>query len=81
MKLYFIVVLFCICSAQLWTQPLEDGCKVSGITLVAPRDSFSTNPIVPLQNMNSKWVAVVPYGFIPQGSSEIHFGNHHQWWN
>jgi hypothetical protein len=54
--------------------------KISGMTLVAPRDSFSSNPMTDLKEINCKWVAVVPYSFTPENQAKVHFGNHHQWW-
>lgn len=54
--------------------------KLSGITLVAPRDSFSEDPILPIKEVNAQWIAVVPYSFTPANTAHVYFGNDHQWW-
>ncbi len=53
---------------------------IKGITLVAPPDEFSTDPMHPLKAINSEWVAVVPYAFSPQHSTKIYYGEGKQWW-
>ena len=53
--------------------------KMSGITLVAPRDSFSLDPMPALIDVNCEWVAVIPYAFTPPGETTVRFGQY-QWW-
>lgn len=58
----------------------QEFIPATGITLVAPRDSFVEDPFPALTEINCKWVAVVPYAFTPQNQSRVYFGNQHQWW-
>ena len=73
-------LLFCfVCFISVLNGQTLNG-KISGMTLVAPRDSFSNNPFERLQQINCQWVAVVPYAFTPSGEASVRFGNNHQWW-
>ena len=58
----------------------QTDLKIGGMTLVAPRDSFSENPFTDLIEINVDWVAVVPYAFTPQNEAKLYFDNGHQWW-
>jgi len=75
-------VLCLIC----WLLPVSLCCqaqteaKMTGITLVAPRDSFVTNPFSDIKAVNADWVALVPYAFTPRGSADLVFNSPHQWW-
>lgn len=73
-----IAILLALFSMKLCGQIVDSG--VSGITLVAPRDSFSHNPFLKMADVNAKWVAVVPYAFTPDDKPRVFFGNNHQWW-
>jgi hypothetical protein len=55
--------------------------KINGLTLVAPPDSFSSNPMVPIKAVGANWIAVVPYAFTRPGQAKVHYNSHgHQWW-
>jgi hypothetical protein len=54
--------------------------KIAGITLVAPPREYDQDPMMELKQVNANWVALVPYGFTPQGSAEVKFGSDKQWW-
>ncbi len=54
--------------------------EVEGLTLVAPRDPFRTNPMPIIQTVGADWIAVVPYGFSRSGESKVYFNNEGQWW-
>lgn len=58
----------------------QTDLKIGGMTLVAPRDSFSANPFTDLVDINVGWVAVVPYAFTPKEESRVYFENTYQWW-
>ena len=58
----------------------QEETRVSGVCLVAPRDSFAVDPMPELCRINCEWLAVVPYAFIPRDGSEVKFGNNHFWW-
>lgn len=55
--------------------------KICGLTLVAPPDPFSSNPIPAITQAGAGWIAVVPYAFTRQGQASVRYhenGNH--WW-
>lgn len=54
--------------------------KIGGITLVAPPRQFTTDPMAELVQVNSNWVALVPYAFMRNDSPEVIFGSNRQWW-
>ncbi len=60
-------------------QPLA-SVVVRGITLVAPPRPFETDPFTSLADIQSNWVAVVPYGFMQAESPEVVFDAERQWW-
>jgi hypothetical protein len=71
----FLCVLFA--SSTGYTQL---DARISGVSLVAPRDSFERNPMQDLNSVNCSWVAVIPYAFTPAKEAKVYFGNNHQWW-
>ena len=57
------------------------GSKMCGLTLVAPPEPFSENPMPAIQQAGAGWIAVVPYAFTRQGQASVRYhesGNH--WW-
>ena len=58
----------------------QTDLKIGGMTLVAPRDSFSENPFTDIVDLNVGWIAVVPYAFTPKEEARVYFENSHQWW-
>ena len=59
-------------------QPLTE--KIKGISLVAPSDTFSTDPMIPLHKIGASWVAVTPFAFSKKGEPDIHFDSKWLWW-
>lgn len=54
--------------------------KLKGVTLVAPPNEFTTNPIIPLQDIGVDFIKVVPYGFTRKGQTNVTFNASMQWW-
>jgi len=55
--------------------PLESSClqdKMCGMSLVAPKDPFQTNPMEPLCNIGVQWVACLPYAFFHKNKPTVH---------
>lgn len=55
--------------------------KMCGLTLVAPPEPFSENPIPAIKKAGAGWIAVVPYAFTRQGQASVRYhesGTH--WW-
>lgn len=53
---------------------------INGVNFVGSRNEVGIEAFTPLQSIHSEWVALVPYGFINQESSEVHFDVEWQWW-
>ncbi len=56
------------------------GQKIKGITVVAPPSEYQDNPMKPLQEINTDYIKVVPYGFSRKGETNIVFDMDRQWW-
>lgn len=54
--------------------------KMGGLTLVAPPQPFSENPMLAIQKVNADWVAIIPYGFTRKSVPKVHFNTDRQWW-
>ncbi len=54
--------------------------KMSGLTLVAPPEPFTENPMVAIKAVHADWIAVVPYGFTRKGETKVYFNTQRQWW-
>ncbi len=54
--------------------------KINGISFVAPRNEISSNEFVSLKNINTGWIAVIPYSYIRKGESEVLYSPHRQHW-
>ncbi len=54
--------------------------KMAGITMVAPPREFKTDPMPRIKEVNSNWVAFVPYAFNGKDDPEVRFGSQQHWW-
>ena len=54
--------------------------KIRGVTMVAPPSSYQSNPIVPIQEINSNYIKVVPYGYTRKGNPNLVYNIPRQWW-
>lgn len=86
MKILSLVFLFFVlisnCSQPIASKAISyDAPKpVEGLTLVAPRDPFKTDPMTEIKSLGAGWIAVVPYGFSRPGEAKVYFDNKEQWW-
>ena len=53
---------------------------MSGVSLVAPPKPFQNNPFINIKNLNSDWVAIIPYAFCKGNTPKIYFDSQSQWW-
>ena len=53
------------------TKPPE---RIVGVTMVAPRMSSDTNPLIAAKNIGFGWMAIVPYGFVRSDSTKVQYG-------
>lgn len=54
--------------------------KICGFNLESPPMEIGKKELAPLIGINSDWVAVVPYGYTPKGSSKVYYDSPFQWW-
>ena len=72
----YLLILCCLsqfsCNSQL--------SKINGVSFVASRDSISYKNIQPVVNINSNYVALMPFGFVKKLTSpEIIHNTNRQW--
>ncbi len=54
--------------------------RINGLSFVAPPAPFHSNPMQTVKNINSNWIAVIPYGYSPIGKAVVHYNSSRQWW-
>ncbi|MEM7102613.1 MAG: hypothetical protein AAF502_05710 [Bacteroidota bacterium] len=54
--------------------------KIKGFCFTAPPKPFPENPMPPLKAVNAEWIAVIPYAYTPNNSTEVYFNTERQWW-
>jgi len=71
--LYFFIVFFCFsCKSQTK--------KINGVSFVASRDSISNKHILPVLNIHSNFIALMPYSFIRDVQKpKIEFNTQREW--
>jgi len=73
---FFIVLL--VCSIQSCTAPLYN--KINGVSFVASREPISKADVQQLVNINSNYVALMPFGFMGNASQpNLVFNTERQW--
>ncbi|MBK9338075.1 MAG: hypothetical protein IPM98_16620 [Lewinellaceae bacterium] len=84
-SLLLLVFLSCRCS-QPGPLPIQAAVlpvagKMNGLTLVAPPEPFSENPMPAVKALGAGWIAVVPYAFTRTGTPTVRYQEAGgQWW-
>lgn len=79
MRSILIILFWC----SILTVQSQDNHLIKGLTLVAPPRQFSGNPFLKIKDMNSDWIAVIPYGFCRQNEPIVHYdhgSSEKRWW-
>lgn len=59
----------------------DSSVRMNGLTMVAPPRPFSSNPMLPVQEIGANWIAVVPYAFTRPGQAWVRYHTSGgQWW-
>lgn len=58
----------------------QNVVEMKGITLVAPPSPIGTEEMEALMDVNTEWIALVPFGFSRKDSPSIRFNLDRQWW-
>ena len=53
---------------------------MNGVSFVAPPNELKTNPFMPVKDIGSDWVAIMPYAFTSSENPKIVFDSERQWW-
>ena len=75
--------LLFICFTTLYTSTtlFSQIDKINGVSFVGPpRKIDSIEVSLPKTIINSNYLSLMPYGFIPEGSTELQYNNEWQWW-
>lgn len=75
LRLAIIIFLTSVC---LGSESMAQ--KIKGITLVAPPNSYNSNPIKPIQDIGADYIKVVPYGYTRLGNTNLVYNISRQWW-
>ncbi len=66
---------------------IYSGEKMKGLSFVAPPREIGIDAMNAIVNMNSNWISLMPYSFVPKNSSELRFEekedlkkNEKKWW-
>ncbi len=54
--------------------------KMNGVTVVASRDSFTTNPMDYINTVGANWIAVVPYAYSTLGEPSVRYDSTRMHW-
>lgn len=54
--------------------------KLKGVSLVAPPNPFSKDPIASIQQLGGNWVAVLPYAYFKKNQPQIYGFSKQSWW-
>ena len=55
--------------------------RIDGLSLVAPPEPFSRDPMPAVKAAGAEWIAVIPYAYTRPGEPVVHHENlHWQWW-
>ena len=74
----FLIVAF-ICLAFVLNN--DKRIIIKGLSLEAPSQSFEAEIFDDFHRINADWVALMPYAFTPENTTELHFDlDRYQWW-
>ncbi len=54
--------------------------KIKGLSFVAPPNPFPKNPMPPIKNVGSNFIAVIPYAYTRVGEPKVHYSDGKQTW-
>ena len=76
-RLLFICLTFFYTSTTLFSQ-ID---KINGVSFVGPPRKIDSNEVsLPKTVINSNYLSLMPYGFIPEGSTALKYNTEWQWW-
>ena len=58
----------------------HDRKVIKGLSFVAPRNKFESDPMPSILQVYADWIAVIPYGFTRKNEAALHYNSERQWW-
>lgn len=59
----------------------KETTLVKGLSFVAPRDSFTSNPFLDIKKIEANYISVIPYAFMRQDDPNVYYrGTEKRWW-
>ena len=80
---FILLIVFWVgisCTKTEENLEIQNKASINGVNFVGSRNEVGSEAFTPLQSINSKWVALVPFGFINEESTEVHYNVEWQWW-
>lgn len=76
MKYLLILFVLSLCvDAQTSLEP-----KINGVNFVSPKLRSKLNGIDSINSINANWIAICPFAFLSENSSEIQYNTSRNWW-
>lgn len=83
-RIVILVFLIVSCSVLFisWMRLDKDSSeiKIQGVNLEAPRNPVDIEALIPLKEIHTEWVSVIPYAFTDPANPKVHFDYHQLWW-
>jgi len=85
----FLLALLCGCASKHGAtdysyrpakELVNSEGKITGVNLEMPNKEIDSTDLDSINDMNSEWVALVPYGFTTRDDAKVQYGGGHQWW-
>lgn len=54
--------------------------RINGVSFVATPQALTEDPFEPVSAIGADWIAVMPYAFMYDNSTQIFYNNENQWW-
>lgn len=81
MKRRSLLPLFLLFFISCYSQSTKTPDKINGVSFVAPAKPIGQQELSqPKEKINASYLSLMPYAFIPEGSTELQYNNEWQWW-
>ncbi len=74
----FVLSILLVVSINL-TIAQSGTFKINGVSFVGTKNLISSADVKPVLNLNANWITVMPFAFIPKGTSKVQYNMNFQW--
>jgi len=78
--LIFSIILLALLTLYAVKPEMVDSERIKGVNFVAPPNPITQKTFLPILEINSNWVAIVPYAFCWPNRPDIYYNVDNQWW-